>query len=283
MERLVRLVFFVAVTLLTLLAGAQGRLYPHGRPGDFTTLGPSNVTLAESTNMTRAKNEGIMFWVESTDVMTYMDEKTTVLLNYSVNCSILPLNDYAFVVSVTDNTVISIAKVKPSVTNDVVVGCTHKAGNGGNTLSGGISITLDGLLPGRSLLIIDVVSKNTTGLVNPPHVLVENSSSIEYHYLRTGSNDSFSYLPPYASSAANASDVTEDYFPAVLHAICMKEQTALDNVFRALMVLFLICLMVAMGCKTELQVLREVWSKPIAPVIGLACQFFLMPLVSPTF
>ena len=37
---------------------------------------------------------------------------------------------------------------------------------------------------------------------------------------------------------------------------------------------------VGMGCKIDLDVVKEVLRRPIAPTIGFCCQFIVMPLVS---
>lgn len=59
-----------------------------------------------------------------------------------------------------------------------------------------------------------------------------------------------------------------------------REEGALSHSFTGL-VIILVCLAnVAMGCKTELGVVKEVLKKPVAPLTGMFSQFVLMPLVS---
>ena len=58
-----------------------------------------------------------------------------------------------------------------------------------------------------------------------------------------------------------------------------RVEGALSHSFTG-MVIILVCLAnVAMGCKTELNVVKEVLKKPIGPVTGMFSQFVLMPLV----
>ena len=59
-----------------------------------------------------------------------------------------------------------------------------------------------------------------------------------------------------------------------------RNEGALSHSFTG-MVIILVCLAnVAMGCKTELSVVKEVLKKPIAPLTGMFSQFILMPMVS---
>lgn len=59
-----------------------------------------------------------------------------------------------------------------------------------------------------------------------------------------------------------------------------REESALSHSFTG-MIIVLVCLAnIAMGCKTELAVVKEVLKKPIGPLTGMFSQFILMPLVS---
>lgn len=59
-----------------------------------------------------------------------------------------------------------------------------------------------------------------------------------------------------------------------------RDEGALSHSFTGI-VIILVCLAnVAMGCKTELKVIKEVLKKPIAPLTGMFSQFVLMPLIS---
>jgi sodium/bile acid cotransporter 3/5 len=58
-----------------------------------------------------------------------------------------------------------------------------------------------------------------------------------------------------------------------------RVEGALSHSFTG-MVIILVCLAnVAMGCKTELSVVKEVLKRPIGPLTGMFSQFILMPLV----
>lgn len=59
-----------------------------------------------------------------------------------------------------------------------------------------------------------------------------------------------------------------------------RVESALSHSFTG-MIIVLVCLAnVAMGCKTELSVVKEVLKKPIGPATGMFSQFILMPLIA---
>lgn len=58
-----------------------------------------------------------------------------------------------------------------------------------------------------------------------------------------------------------------------------RVESAISHSFTG-MVIILVCLAnVAMGCKTELSVVKQVLKKPVGPLTGMFSQFVLMPLV----
>ena len=78
------------------------------------------------------------------------------------------------------------------------------------------------------------------------------------------------------------SDESFDWYelPEKYEVAVGRTEGALSHSFTGL-VIILVCLAnVAMGCKTELSVVKEVLKKPIAPLTGMFSQFILMPMVS---
>ncbi|KAJ8302550.1 hypothetical protein KUTeg_018946 [Tegillarca granosa] len=62
--------------------------------------------------------------------------------------------------------------------------------------------------------------------------------------------------------------------------VVTRVDTVINTIF-TVTVIVLVCLAnVAMGCKTDILVVRETLRKPIAPVTGLLSQFIIMPMVS---
>lgn len=82
------------------------------------------------------------------------------------------------------------------------------------------------------------------------------------------------------------SDKPEDDDEVVVHELQKHVVTVkrvirpMDRAFRGILYGFIILSTVGMGCKTEIQVVKGVLRKPIAPAIGFFCQYLFMPLVS---
>jgi len=74
--------------------------------------------------------------------------------------------------------------------------------------------------------------------------------------------------------------LTNDSFPVVnYHVAVVRQERFIDHLFLGLVSFMVICANVGMGCKIDLAVVKEVLTKPIAPVIGFSCQYIIMPLV----
>jgi len=76
-------------------------------------------------------------------------------------------------------------------------------------------------------------------------------------------------------TVVNASLPVVDY-----HVSVVRKQRFIDQLFRAVASIVLICANVGMGCKIDLAVVKEILRKPMAPAIGFCCQYLIMPLVS---
>ncbi|KAK3085534.1 hypothetical protein FSP39_004776 [Pinctada imbricata] len=59
-----------------------------------------------------------------------------------------------------------------------------------------------------------------------------------------------------------------------------SEGEMLGKIFTGIVIVLVCVANVAMGCKTDLQVVKSTLKKPIAPITGLSSQFILMPLIS---
>ena len=65
-----------------------------------------------------------------------------------------------------------------------------------------------------------------------------------------------------------------------VHLSVIRKDRAIDKIFIAMVALLVIIANVGMGCKVDLDVVKEVLKKPLAPAIGFFCQYLIMPLVS---
>jgi len=77
-----------------------------------------------------------------------------------------------------------------------------------------------------------------------------------------------------SQTATNYSFPVADYHVSVVRSVRF-----IDHLFLGLVSFMVICANVGMGCKIDLAVVKEVLTKPIAPVIGFSCQYIIMPLV----
>ena len=62
--------------------------------------------------------------------------------------------------------------------------------------------------------------------------------------------------------------------------VVKRKDEPINTVFTAIVIILVCIANVAMGCKTDLQVVKATLKKPIAPVTGIMSQFILMPMVS---
>ena len=69
--------------------------------------------------------------------------------------------------------------------------------------------------------------------------------------------------------------VVEEYEVAVV-----RRERFIDHLFLGLVTLLVIFPNVGMGCKVDLGVVKEVFMKPLPPIIGFCCQYIIMPLVN---
>lgn len=66
----------------------------------------------------------------------------------------------------------------------------------------------------------------------------------------------------------------------IFNVVVFRKQGVLDKLFRIFIYIFLVFVTLAFGCKLDLAVVKENLRRPVAPAIGIACQYVLMPMVS---
>ena len=74
----------------------------------------------------------------------------------------------------------------------------------------------------------------------------------------------------------NGTDVMVNTFTVGI----LRLMRPIDMAFRGIVAFFICLVILAFGCGLNLEVVKECLKKPIAPAIGLGCQYILMPLVS---
>jgi len=68
--------------------------------------------------------------------------------------------------------------------------------------------------------------------------------------------------------------------PGEYNVTVSRKESAISHSFTGTIIILVCLANIAMGCKTELSVVKEVLKKPIGPLTGMFSQFLLMPLVS---
>ncbi|TRY64297.1 hypothetical protein TCAL_02618 [Tigriopus californicus] len=63
-----------------------------------------------------------------------------------------------------------------------------------------------------------------------------------------------------------------------IHIVVMVKDQTMNDLFTLVMTLMIIANTVNMGGQLDLQIIKEVFKKPIGPLVGMICQFILMPL-----
>lgn len=66
----------------------------------------------------------------------------------------------------------------------------------------------------------------------------------------------------------------------VFNVVVFRKLGLFDTIFRVFIYIFLVFVTLAFGCKLDLEVVKENLRRPVAPAIGLCCQYILMPMIA---
>ena len=86
------------------------------------------------------------------------------------------------------------------------------------------------------------------------------------------------YVHEGSENADEETDLVYDGY----RVIVLRERDVWDDVYRYGIITFAIIIYFGFGCQIDLQMIWTICKKPIAPAIGVFCQFVIMPLVSVT-
>ena len=99
-------------------------------------------------------------------------------------------------------------------------------------------------------------------------------------------------VPAVASSSDSTADPPKAEGPVVpprvnatilldrFDLVVARQPRFLDKIFLLIMLIFVILLNFGFGCALNLELVFQIVKRPIAPAIGFACQFCIMPIVS---
>ena len=128
--------------------------------------------------------------------------------------------------------------------------------------------------------VFSLTSENAAGNISV-HGLFLGRTKLQFHFA----------APPGTSlapgvSLEDQSDSPGQWRPARIErpfeVSVVRAGRILDHIFIGVVTLMVLLANMAMGCKIDLNDCKEILRKPIAPAIGFACQFVIMPLVSST-
>jgi hypothetical protein len=87
----------------------------------------------------------------------------------------------------------------------------------------------------------------------------------------------------YAQTVSDSSKTTTaKSLPFRYKVVVVRKERIVDYMFLVGVTILVFCANMGMGCKVDLDVVKEIFKKPIAPSIGFCCQYLIMPLVSIT-
>ncbi|XP_071092487.1 ileal sodium/bile acid cotransporter-like [Haliotis cracherodii] len=83
-----------------------------------------------------------------------------------------------------------------------------------------------------------------------------------------------------SNSTNDGSDKEIGHFRLRMMITVVRALRALDTVVQIVAYVFIVTSTIGMGCSTDLDVIKEVLKRPIAPIIGFVCQYLGMPLIA---
>lgn len=109
---------------------------------------------------------------------------------------------------------------------------------------------------------------------------LQNNITLKIHGHFLGETD----IKIFVNKSLNGTIATDDNiwyeYIETYKVIVTRKNRAIDTAF-TVSIIILVCLAnIAMGCKTDISVVKSTLKRPIAPLTGLASQFILMPLIS---
>ncbi|XP_013397631.1 ileal sodium/bile acid cotransporter-like [Lingula anatina] len=82
------------------------------------------------------------------------------------------------------------------------------------------------------------------------------------------------------SSEPSGREDQPKFLPVDYGVVVIRKPRWLDTAFTVVVTAFVLFSTMGMGCKADLEVVKEVLKKPIGPVTGFGCQYVLMPLLA---
>lgn len=130
-------------------------------------------------------------------------------------------------------------------------------------IEGNITLTLEGNLIGISSLVLRIDKFDvSSGSDNSSGTQIEQTRQIKH------------------VQTDDVNDVSKSKHTQTFEVLVLRILRPIDKVFMIFIPIFLFTITIGFGCKLDLGIVKECVKKPIAPGIGMGCQYVIMPLVS---
>ena len=138
--------------------------------------------------------------------------------------------------------------------------------------SNSFSVNLHGVFVGRSYAhLVYTFSKTLT------------VDSTETQHSRTcwkGAGMKSMYEDKIMKLVLNYAENGVETFTSQHEIVTVREERPIDTAFTAVVIMLVFVINIGLGCKIDLNIIKETLCRPIAPAIGFCSQFLIMPLVS---
>ncbi|XP_076112383.1 ileal sodium/bile acid cotransporter-like [Mytilus galloprovincialis] len=194
-------------------------------------------------------------------VIVFMEEDPAPqYFNYTVQCDDETLK---YVMRATaDDT--NLVKVK---TNDVIIDCRNRH----LVLMPLVPLTNVSAVRGPSYSVGEVQKQKEYYAVQGTHTLYTNSDLLGRTFIMF---NLYSYNDlELQNKTGDMVDVTK------VPVIILRLMRPIDTAFRVIIYVFMIFITLAFGAKLDLEIVKENIRRPLAPCIGLGCQFIIMPML----
>ena len=203
-------------------------------------------------------------------VILFMYEETPQQFNYTMECKDEHAN-YILKASSDDSFLVTFNS------DDVIIDCRNRTLEILPPILLNASVTSD-LTNEESNMPIDTSGKYLTP--TKTRYVVEGTQMLNFKGEMIGRTFITFKLYNYSNNL-DKENQSEDFdlvtkFPVIIH----RKLRPIDHIFQVVIYVFMVFVTLGFGCKLDLEVVKANLKKPIAPIIGMGCQFIIMPLVS---
>ncbi|MEW8547369.1 MAG: hypothetical protein AB2693_27995, partial [Candidatus Thiodiazotropha sp.] len=200
------------------------------------------------------------------NIIVMMDETLMVTLNYTIPCH--NRQDSYSIQAMSGDTELFVLK-----------------GNTTFTISCGDAQHIDIAIKGQTNSDFNETGKYNT--VNSTKIAARGSVQLNLHGILLGITKlevKLKHIGSSLTTGTNSTDVNENsnsrnVIDRSFNVDVLRVLRPIDEAFKVIVGCFISIVIMGFGCGLDLEAVKECLKKPIAPGIGLGCQYVLMPLV----